>query len=313
MMQKPWKGWWAVMMLLVGWIGPAPARAADYTIGVEDVLQISVWMHPELERTVTVDTDGNVVFPPLGEIKASGLTAKLLGEKLGDRLSTYLRQTATVTVTVSQYLSRSVQVSGAVARPGRYGAERIPSLIDLLQLAGGALPNADLSRVQLLRREKGSLKTMIADVSAALQQGSEASLPTLQVADVVVVPSAAAGTTGVSADAAGVLGEVQRPGLYPVGLGQDLWVVLAQAGGPTGRGQLGSIKVITKEGTASTALTVNLQETLTKGNRAPYVVKPGDIVYVNPKGGAWNAFVQMLGFTRDVVGLVAITQALNKN
>jgi hypothetical protein len=89
-------------------------------------------------------------------------------------------------------------------------------------------------------------------------------------------------------------------------------MVLAQAGGPTSRGNLASIKVVTREGTAASAVTVDLQGTLSRGNRAPYMVKPGDIVYLNSKGNAWNAFTQFLGVTRDVVGLVAITKALEK-
>jgi polysaccharide biosynthesis/export protein len=310
-------GWWLRMggtfLLLLLCATPA-VRAADYTIGVEDELQISVWMHPELERKVTVDADGNVIIPPIGEIKAAGLTPKQFGDRLGDRLSTYLRQTATVTVTVTQFLSRSVLVSGAVAKPGRYGAERLPTLLDAIQQAGGALPNADLSRVQILRREKGVLRTQVADLAKAMEQGDEAGLPLLQVGDVVVVPSAGGGGGGAAiTDAAGVIGEVTKPGLYSVGTGQDLWFVLAQAGGPTGRGSLGNIKVVTKQGTAATALTVNLSETLVKGNRAPYVVKPGDIIYVNPKSSTWGAFVTFLGITRDVVGVYAIVQALNKD
>jgi polysaccharide export outer membrane protein len=310
------RSWWlsrgalVVMAALLSMM-PVAARGADYLIGAEDILQVSVWMHPELERTVTVDSDGNIVLPPLGEIKAAGLTPKQLGDRLGDRLSTYLRQTATVTVTVTQFLSRSVQISGAVAKPGRYGFERMPGLIDLIQHAGGGLPNADMSRVQVLRREGGSLRTTIVDVGQAIQEGTEVKLPPLEVGDVIVVPTSAAGM-GVSQDAAGILGEVQRPGLYPVGEGQDLWILLAQAGGPTPRAKLSSIKIVTKEGSASSAVTVDLDETLTKGNRAPYIVKPGAIVFLISKGSAWSAFTQMLGFTRDVIGLVAITQALQK-
>jgi polysaccharide export outer membrane protein len=308
-------GWAIALSLGLALLLPAAVRAqggAEYVIGPEDVLQISVWMHPELERTVTVDARGNVIFPPLGEFKASGATAKQLGDRLGERLSTYLRQTATVTVTVTQFMSRSVLVSGAVSKPGRYGFERVPSLLDVLEQAGGALPTADLARVQITRREKGSVRTINANVAQAMQEGSESTLPALQVGDVIVVPTTTAGAT-LTVDAAAVLGEVNRPGLYPVGDGQDLWVVLAQAGGPSGRSNLGTVKVVTRGGEASSAVTVNLRETLSRGNRRPYMVKPGDVVYVNPRGGAWDAFIQILGVTSDVVGLVAIVQALQQN
>jgi len=250
------------------------------------------------------------VFAPIGEIKATGLTAKQLADRMGDRLSTYLRQTTTVTVTVSQYLSHSVFVTGAVARPGRYGFEKIPSLLDVISAAGGALPNADLSRVQVLRRQGAALQTLAADVTSAMQQGSEQSLPNLSAGDVVLVPSSSIGGA-VTIDAVGVLGEINRPGIYQVGDGQDLWMVLAQAGGPTNRTNLGDIKVLTRNHDVASAITVDLKETLNRGNRIPYVVKPGDIVYLHARGATfWSGFLTLLGVTRDVASLVAVIRVL---
>jgi polysaccharide export outer membrane protein len=310
-MKSRWSACLGMLMALMC-LAPAAARAQEYLIGAGDVLVISVWMHPELERRVTVDANGNVIFPPLGEIKASGLTPKQLGERLGDRLSSYLRQTATVTVAVAEFLSRSVMVSGAVVHPGRLGFEKMPPLLDVIQQAGGPQPNADLTRVQIVRRENGQLRTQLVNVSQAMMEGNESSLPQLQVGDVIVIP---AGTAGVSmtADAAGVLGEITRPGLYPVGEGQDLWLVLSQAGGPTPRTNLSDIKVLTRrEGGEATAVTVDLVETLSKGNRAPFVVHPGDIVFLNPKGSLWTAFLQLVNVAVDLAGLIAIIQVLQQ-
>jgi protein involved in polysaccharide export with SLBB domain len=129
----------ALSLLLVAGV----ARAEDYVLGVEDEVSISVWMHPELDRKVAIGTSGSIVFPPVGDIRAAGLTTKQLGDRLGDRLSSYLRSTSTVTVTISKYLSRSVIVSGAVFAPGRYGFETIPNLLDVLNAAGGPVPGAD--------------------------------------------------------------------------------------------------------------------------------------------------------------------------
>lgn len=317
------KGWFttlakafllAATLVTIAGIPTALAQTADsYTIGPDDVLTISVWLRPELERTVTVNNQGNITFPPVGEVKASGLTAKQLSDRLTDRLSTYLRQTTTVTVAVTQFLSHSVFVSGAVARPGRYGFESIPSLLDVMSQAGGALPGADLSRVQITRKEGATLRTIPADLSTALQLGTAESLPKLQSGDVVMVPSSTAGGA-LTADAVGVLGAVQRPGLYAVGDGQDLWMVLAQAGGPTAAGDLKSIRVITKDQkNVHSAIRVNLKNSLDRGNRSPFIIKPGDIVYMNAKGGgAWSAFLQVMSVTRDVANIVALVKVLNE-
>lgn len=315
---KRFPGRWlhgAVLLVLVG-LALAPARAFaqdEYVIGPEDVLSISVWLHPELERTVTVNSEGKITLPPVGEVDAGGLTIKQLQSRLGDRLSTYLRQTTTVTVTVTQYMSNSVFVAGAVARPGRYGFEKIPGLIDVINQAGGGLPNADLGRIQIVRREGAGRKIINADLDKALMEGDLSGLPTLQAGDVITVPLSAAAVGKFSPDAVGVLGEVQHPGLYPVGEGQDLWMALALAGGPTGRSNLSSIRVLTRSQDRSTAVIVNLQETLQRGNRSPYMVKPGDIVFVAAKGAnPWTVFTALLAVTRDVVFLNEILKN-NKN
>lgn len=316
---KRFAGMWLRAMLPVLVLAvagpPTPAFAQDeYVIGPEDVLSVSVWLHPELERTVTVGAQGTITFPPVGEIEASGLTVRQLSARLGDRLSTYLRQTTTVTVTITQYMSNSVFVAGAVARPGRYGFERIPSLLEVLNQAGGATPSADLGRIQIVRRDGPARRILTADLDRALLQGSFEGLPTLQAGDVITVPLSAAAVGKFSPDAVGVLGEVQHPGLYPVGDGQDLWMALSLAGGPTARSNLSAIRVLTKDQDRNTAVTVNLQETLTRGNRSPYVVRPGDIVFVSAKGAnPWTVFTAMLSVARDVVFLNEILKNNNNN
>jgi polysaccharide export outer membrane protein len=308
-----------LMVVAIGVPSAAPAQTPppteptpqEYVIGPDDVLQISVWLHPELERTVTVNTRGTVVFPPVGEIKATGSTAKEFGNRISDRLSTYLRQTTTVTVTITQFMSHSITVSGAVARPGRYGFETVPSIVDVLSQAGGALPTAELGRVQVLRRDGTNLSTLTADLTLAIQTGSVEGLPVLRPGDVVVVPGVSSGNASMTADAVGVVGEVNRPGVYTVGQGLDLWYVIAQAGGPTGRGNLEQIRVLSREKDGR-PVTVNLLETLDHGNRSPYVVKPGDIVYLEARNrGLGESFLVFLGVTRDVLTVIALVDALN--
>jgi len=294
-------------------LAAAAAWAEDYTIGPEDVLQISVYLHPELERQAVVNTDGNVTFPPIGEIKASGLTPKALGDRIADKLSTYLRQTTAVTVTVSRYLSRSVYVSGAVASPARYGFERIPSIVDVIGQAGGASPTADLSRVEIIRREGDSRRSLFVDVTAAMRD-PQAVMPELKPGDTIVVPGTTVGGSGTAGAGVGVLGEVSKPGVYPVGPGQDLWSVLAAAGGVAKGGSLSDVRVISSSGGRQAVVTVNLRQVLERGGRAPYIVRSGDIVVVPTSGGAnfaraWGGLQGLLAVGTQVLNL-AVAQKL---
>ena len=64
----------ATWMLAACLVTTVPAFAAEYVLGPEDEIAVSVWMHPELERKVTISADGSITFPPLGEVPAAGLT-----------------------------------------------------------------------------------------------------------------------------------------------------------------------------------------------------------------------------------------------
>ena len=314
---NPWMAWRrlvsSVLVALPLVLLAGVAVAEDYTIGPEDVLQISVYLHPELERQVVVSTDGNITFPPVGEIKAAGLAPKALGERISDKLGTYLRQTTAVTVTVSRYLSRSVYVSGAVASPARYGFEQIPGIVDVIGQAGGALPGADLSRVEIVRREGGARRSIYVDVSAAMRD-PQAVMPELKVGDTIVVPATTLGGSGTAGAGVGVLGEVNKPGVYPVGPGQDVWSVLAAAGGLTRSGSLSEVRVISSSAGRQAVVTVNLRQVLERGGRAPYVGRTGDIVVVPSSGAAnfaraWGGLQGMLAVGTQVLNL-AVAQKL---
>ncbi len=290
---------------------PSVAFAEDYVLGPEDVVAVSVYLHPELDRVVAISVDGNVTVPPVGDIKAAGLSAKQLGERIADRLSAYLRQTTTVTVTVTQFMSRSVFVTGGVARPGRYGFERIPTLLDVLGHAGGALPGVDLSSVQILRTEGDSHRILSADLALVLRTGNPGGLPELKPGDTIVVPgSATQGHVSVS-DGVGVLGEVAKPGVYGVIDGQDVWSLLASAGGLTVRGSLKDVRVITRADAGQNVTILNLHDVLEHGSRAPMTVKAGDVVVVMPRGStAWTDFMNLLTVSRDALNVAVLVDYL---
>jgi len=306
-----WRRILASALAIVALLATAPlARAADaaeYVLGTDDVLSISVYLHPELERTATVDAAGNITFPPVGQIKASGMSPRQLGDRIADKLSTYLRQTTAVTVTVTQFLSHSVNVNGAVAKPGRYGFEVMPSLVDVIAQAGGAVPGANLAQVQIVRRQGTNQRTIYADVASALRSGDTSHLPPLEVGDTIIL-SGGVGAMEFSAagSGVGVIGEVGKPGLYTVGeSGQDLWSLLAVAGGITREGNLNNVRVITREGAGLSVVRVDLRQVLESGARSVFVVKDGDVVYVpRSRASLWSAALQniatIVAVTRDV-------------
>jgi polysaccharide export outer membrane protein len=263
---------------------------------------------------VTVSSEGTIAFPPLGDVTAGGLTAKQLGDRIGERLSTYLRESSTVTVTVTRYMSRSVHVIGAVSVPGRYGFAEIPNLLDAINAAGGAVPGADLARVQLIRKSGPKPGTTVVDLARAQREGTTASLPPLAAGDMIVLQS----LTQAPAPGEGfaVLGDVARPGIYPASGATTIWLALAQGGGLTSTGDLSNIKLVQIRSDGQQVTSINLKDVLKRGGRTPPMVQGGDVVYVPTRTSSiaakgWVALTQTLALTADFVNIVIIADYLD--
>jgi polysaccharide export outer membrane protein len=108
------------------------ARPADYEIGPGDVLKVVVLGQAEMTGSFTVGPDGMVGFPILGKIKASENTTLELERKLTILLADGILKRPQVTVTVGEYGSQKVFVTGEVQRPGQYPLKADRSLLALL-------------------------------------------------------------------------------------------------------------------------------------------------------------------------------------
>lgn len=113
-------------------------------IGPNDLLSISVYDAPEFTRTVRVSADGMIILPLMKTaIQAAGLLPSEVEPKLAEALRDQdLLNNATVIVTVAEYNSRPITVSGAVRTPLVFQAVGRVRLTDALTRAGGLAPEA---------------------------------------------------------------------------------------------------------------------------------------------------------------------------
>ena len=123
-------------------MGIALSPAADYEIGPGDVLKVIVIGQTEMTGSFAVDTEGMVSFPILGKVKASENTTLEVERKLTILLADGILKRPQVTVTVAEYGSQKVFVTGEVQRPGRYPLKADRTLLALLGDVGGLGPNA---------------------------------------------------------------------------------------------------------------------------------------------------------------------------
>ncbi|MCL6565059.1 MAG: polysaccharide export protein [Acidobacteriia bacterium] len=132
----------------------APGPSADYRIGPQDVLTISVWKEPEITRTVPVRPDGKISLPLLNDVQAAGLTPMELAESITLGLKKFIADPQ-VTVIVTEINSRHFYVLGEVSRPGAYPLLPGMTVLQALSGAGGFSQWANLNEIYVLRNEGG--------------------------------------------------------------------------------------------------------------------------------------------------------------
>ena len=271
-MRRSWQAVVVGALALVTLVAAWPACGAEYVIGAEDVLQVSVWMHPELERSVTVGANGNITFPPdrgpqggRPDAEPAGHAARGPAVELpapdrdGDRDGHPVHEPERVRLGRGRHARAATASSGCRA-------------CSTSSTGPGARPRAPTSPAC---RSSGARGTCGGPWSwtwrGPCARARAPACPALRPGDTIVVPGAAnaAGEGGgpavASGDAVGVLGEVTRPGLYPVGSGQDLWMALASAGGLTPRGRLGDVRVVRPKDAGSSVFRVDLKDQLHPG------------------------------------------------
>lgn len=128
----------------------SPAVSPEYVIGSEDVLAISVWKEPELSHSVPVRPDGKITMPLIGDIAASGLTAKQLQDAIENQLKSYL-DNPQVAVTVQEIKAQQYNLLGEVQRPGAFPLDKPTTVLDAIALGGGFKDFARTNKIYILR------------------------------------------------------------------------------------------------------------------------------------------------------------------
>jgi polysaccharide export outer membrane protein len=168
--------------------GPSGLAAdADYRIGVEDALAITVWKNDALSRVVTVRPDGKVSLPLVNDVQAAGLTALQLRDDLSKRLAAFMPRPE-VSVVVNEVKSFKISVLGEVQKPGRYELRSRTTVLDALALAGGFKDFASVTKIVVLRAVGTATKRLPFNYKRVISAGGEADNFELLPNDIILVP-----------------------------------------------------------------------------------------------------------------------------
>ena len=271
------------MAILIFVPGYSITFAADqsYVIGDEDVLQISVWGSPELTVQVPVRPDGMISMPPVGDVRAAGLTPQELKAVLEKELTKYVKA-PTVSVIVTAVNSFKVFVlgggvsgaatTGTTASSGAITLKRNTTLLQLLAQLG-SLQNADLNNSFVLRDGQ----KLSADFYKLIIKGDASQDIQLRPNDVLFIPDNFEKRIRV-------VGKVKTPGVVQYREGMTVLDAILSAGGFTEFANPNDVVVVRKEreGERVRNIEVRLKDVIKKGDTSKDLsLRPGDRVIVD--------------------------------
>ncbi|WP_407670877.1 polysaccharide biosynthesis/export family protein [Paraburkholderia franconis] len=270
------------------------AAPRPYQLGIADVLQITVWDHPELAAALgapaqaqlrpadapagfVIDQSGDIQFPYAGTLHVAGLRVEQVRDLLTRRLSNMFRNPQ-VTVRVASFRSSQVYVDGEVRAPGAQAINDVPmTLYEAISRAGGFTAAADESRMTLVRDGGRYLIDMAKMVS---QRQNPASVM-LKSGDLLRVSSR--DENGVF-----VMGEVNRPttAVPMKSGGLTLSDALSQAGSINVASANATQMYVIRNAMGDTAEVYHLdaQSPVAMVLANQFELKPKDVVYVDSTG-----------------------------
>jgi polysaccharide export outer membrane protein len=139
----------AAMLTSIIGLTLADRSSAEYLLAPGDVLEITALGIPDLKQSTTIDVDGQVYFPVLGQMKAAGVSLPELRDKVRELLPSKVFRRRTqegrdypvivtadeVNIDVAQY--RPVYLDGDVAKPGSQAYRPGLTVRQAITLAGG--------------------------------------------------------------------------------------------------------------------------------------------------------------------------------
>ncbi len=163
-------------------------RNPRYRIQNGDTIHLGFRFTPQFDSTVTVQPDGYVSLPEIGDLKIEALTLPELDQALRSAYSRILADPV-ITATLSDFVKPYFTVTGEVGKPSKYDLRGDTTVAECIAMAGGFTTAAKHSQVLLFRRKDNDwVEVHKLNVKRMLNSRSLAEDMRVQPGDLLFVP-----------------------------------------------------------------------------------------------------------------------------
>ncbi|MCZ7622462.1 capsule polysaccharide export protein [Candidatus Kuenenia stuttgartiensis] len=207
----------------------------QYTVNVDDVLQIIVQGHESLRTTAPVTSDGAISFPYVGVVYVKGMTLPDIEKELTKSLTGYIKYPV-VSVSLSESKSMNYFMYGEVKNPGRFVLEDDITVLKALSTAGGITLDGLYGSVKLRRKLKDNQEYKEFNIDLKNTKESSTNIDMhLEAGDILVVEKSRYFF---------VYGEVMRPGKFTLEDNMTVLRSISMAGGFAKYGSPDRVKIL---------------------------------------------------------------------
>ena len=147
---------------------------STYKLDSGDKLRIFIYAQPSLSRIYTIDSEGFISVPLIGNIQARGTSTRGLEATLKSRLGVEFVRDPHVTVDIQQY--RPFFILGEIRSAGQYPYVSGLTVDAAVAIAGGYSDRANERKVQITRRINGDVEKLEVAGDAEVRPGDTISV-----------------------------------------------------------------------------------------------------------------------------------------
>jgi polysaccharide biosynthesis/export protein len=244
-------------------------------VGAGDLVEMSVFDTPELSGKLRVNNNGDILLPLVGSVHVAGQKPEQAQDIIRQKFieGGFLKDPQ-VTIFVTESATQGVSIVGEVHKPGVYPAFGSHHLLDYLSMAEGLTPLAGTTITITHANHPDQPENVMVTSGAAPQPINN---PEIMPGDTIFVDR-----TGIVY----VVGDVMRPGGFPMNHDQHLTVLQAVALslGTNYTAAKSDVRIIRSTAQGREEIPVNLKKIL--ASKAPDMpMQDNDILFVPSSAG----------------------------